>query len=206
MYISAISHLITLKLKSDFSSNLCFTVLFINLKPHLSFKQLSDLTRSGDLRTVKRVFVSDRMLGTKPLMKALMRGSGNFQIQICFFRTQNILSFNICENKMQIFKEIKKKFREIGSDFGLKFGYNLQCSTCNIQIHLLLSQCCLWAENGDLFSFWSMTNLLMLLLLKTDRWQLTFFVFECRIFFFISITCIPFTHITHSNTSWKSKC
>lgn len=109
VYISAISHLITLKLKSDFSSNLCFTVLFINLKPHLSFKQLSDLTRSGDLRTVKRVFVSDRMLGTKPLMKALMRGSGNFQIQICFFFTQNILSFNICENKMQIFKEILKK-------------------------------------------------------------------------------------------------
>lgn len=61
------------EIKSDFSWNLCFTVLFIYLKPHLSFKQLSDLTRSRDFRTVKRVFVSDRILGTKTLMKALMR-------------------------------------------------------------------------------------------------------------------------------------
>lgn len=143
VYISAISHLITLKLKSDFSSNLCFTVLFINLKPHLSFKQLSDLTRSGDLRTVKRVFVSDRMLGTKPLMKALMRGSGNFQIQICFSVRKTFYHLTSAKIKCKFSKKFLKKFREIGSDFGLKFGYNLQCSTCNIQIHLLLSQCCL---------------------------------------------------------------
>lgn len=73
LYISAISHLITLKLKVTFHKIYALQWFFIYLKSHLSFYQLSDLTRSRDFRIVKRIFVSKRCLEPKQLESLIAR-------------------------------------------------------------------------------------------------------------------------------------
>lgn len=73
LYISAISHLITLKLKVTFHKIYALKWFFIYLKSHLSFYQLSDLTRSRDFRIVKRIFVSKRCLELKQLESLIAR-------------------------------------------------------------------------------------------------------------------------------------
>lgn len=114
LYISAISHLITLKLKVTFHKIYALQWFFIYLKSHLSFYQLSDLTRSRDFRIVKRIFVSKRCLELKQLESLIARHfrKHKFLNSYLFFFLNARICGNLCEsceNKMQILPPPQKK-------------------------------------------------------------------------------------------------
>lgn len=107
LYISAVSHLITLKLKVTFHKIYALQWFLLYLKSHLSFYQLSNLTRSRDFRIVKRIFVSKRCLELKQLESLIARHFRKHKFSnsyLFFFKTH--ASVEICVK----FVKIKCKF------------------------------------------------------------------------------------------------